>query len=71
MRRWLVALFKYRSKYALEPCFYTSVMSATPLGFAISAHYDARSKSTALQDDRFVWPIGADSNSRLRKEIRD
>lgn len=40
-------MLKWHREGACEPCALTSVMSATPLGFAVSAHYDASAILTA------------------------
>ncbi|WP_175777199.1 hypothetical protein [Burkholderia anthina] len=42
MMRWLLALLTCTGEHERGPSPVTAVMSAAALGFAVSAHYDAR-----------------------------
>ncbi|PFH29216.1 hypothetical protein [Burkholderia sp. JKS000303] len=52
MMRWLLALLTCTGEYERGPSPVTAVMSAAALGFAVSAHYDARGDRPAHRNGR-------------------
>jgi hypothetical protein len=64
-------MLKCRLERACEPYSLTSAMSATPLGFAVSAHYDANAIRTAYRYDCTERCIDRDEDDSLTTQIPD